>query len=251
MDVSQDDFDKWLAEVWPVYKNFLDHPKVKELRAAWDAAKASSEQELRDLRHDLGRAMANHNADLGSPAAKPNIDPWPDLPTAERDFTFGQLWVLGSMYADLLEAASVRTPPVLAHPTTLPRAEFMRLSVEEAMQVLERYPNMRALLQGATTDQPRDWPMLSTELRILLYSVYDYIEALRAAPAEDDVLAELRRVAGGEPPDTLREIVILFAKSHLMTLDRSTPSQLCARCGKLKLLPGVGAGIAPEGVCRC
>lgn len=42
-------------------------------------------------------------------STKPNIDPWPDLPTAERDFRFGQLWVLGSQYADLLEAARIET----------------------------------------------------------------------------------------------------------------------------------------------
>lgn len=61
--------------------------------------------EIDELRHDLERSMSNHKADLNSPRVKPKIDPWPDLPTAERDFTFGQLWVLGSQYADLLNAA--------------------------------------------------------------------------------------------------------------------------------------------------
>lgn len=35
-------------------------------------------------------------------ATRPSIDQWPDLDTAKADFTFGQLWVLGSQFADLL-----------------------------------------------------------------------------------------------------------------------------------------------------
>lgn len=110
--------------------------------------------EIDELRHDLERSMSNHNADLNSPRVKPNIDPWPDLPTAERDFTFGQLWVLGSQYADLLNA---------------------------------------------------EWD-------------------------------------ARKPPSGM---------AMLMDTDRPRSNLHCPTCGKVKLAPGVPAGIAPEAVCRC
>lgn len=152
------------------------------------------------------------------------------------------------MYQVLPLPPQPETVLTTTHPPSIPRDEFMRLSVEAAMEVLERYPNLRALLQDGTSG------LLSTELQILLYSVADYVKSLRtdAAPAEDDVLVELKRVAGGEPPETLRAIVILFAKALLVL--RPHPmmaSSSCPACGKLKLLPGVAYGIADEAICKC
>ncbi len=159
-------------------------------------------------------AGASHGEPVGIPAAqlfelcefvrsslianqegRPNVDPWPNLPTAERDYTFGQLWVLGSQYADLLDAAM----PV--------------------------YP-------------------------------------------ETATIRELKRTACGEPPESLRAIVILWSKALLILLERSgqlavtelpgggvvssfSPFDKCSECGKMKLQPSVAYGIAPEAVCRC
>ena len=61
---------------------------------------------------------------------------------------------------------------------TMPRPEFERLSVEDAIEVMERYPHLSAVLRGTHS---AEWPMLRTELQILLYAVHAHSEEVRQA----------------------------------------------------------------------
>jgi hypothetical protein len=68
---------------------------------------------------------------------RPSIDQWPDLDTAKRDYTFGELWILGSQYADLLNAALEKKEMFaalkLAYPLLTDKA-----AREEIMELLNR-----------------------------------------------------------------------------------------------------------------
>lgn len=69
---------------------------------------------------------------------------------------------------------------------TFPRPEFERLSVDEAIKVLERYPNLRAAMIGTVSGQSTEWPMVRTELQILLYAVHVHVqERIAAAQIEE------------------------------------------------------------------
>lgn len=63
---------------------------------------------MRYLQAREGRARDGQSEVRGqvTAPATPNISPWPDLDTAKADFTFAELWVLGSQYADLHAARS-------------------------------------------------------------------------------------------------------------------------------------------------
>jgi hypothetical protein len=82
----------------------------------------------------------------------------------------------------------------------LSRPEFERLTVEQAMEVLERYPNLRAILQGTVSGNISEWPMIRAELQILLYAVHAHAEEMRAsvvseiAPMLNVPLEDLQRL---------------------------------------------------------